>query len=102
MVVSLFMHDNYYLSHAMLEYTVPADRFMSTAMDSNIRPFIDFLKVITGADVSEDDTRELLRAFTELFNDAENKPRTIQINDVSLRLEIDKFYNVISLVVLEK
>lgn len=97
MAVFLFMDDTYYLTHARLEYTVPSEKFTSTAMNGNILPFSDFAGIITGKEVTAEDRERLMREFTELFNDGDHKPRTIEINDLEFTVSLDSFYLVLQM-----
>ena len=96
MIVELYMDDNYYLKYAKIEYTVPSSRFSSTAMDKNITPFVDFLKIITNHDVSTEQISSLTREYANVFNDKEKENKhQININGLDFTLSIDSFFGSI-------
>lgn len=95
MVATLGMDNKYFVKSGQIEYTVPQDRFNSTAMDKNIAPLCDFVRIITGRAVSEEDRSSLLREFALVFNEKNEKDRTthtIKINDLDFTLGLDRFY----------
>ena len=92
MALFLYMDETWYLTHAKLEYTVPAGKFSSTAMSGNIRPFCDFAGIITGKEIKEEDRELLIRDFAELFNDADHKPRKLKLNGLEFTISLDGFY----------
>ena len=99
MVVYLYMEDGTgYLTSSLLEYSVPQERFSSTAMDQNIQAFLDYASVITGRSIDENTKKELLRAFTELFNDPDKVPRTAMINGLEFTISVDP---VMSTIIME-
>ena len=95
MEVYLFMDDTFYLTNARIEYGVQKTKFNSTSMSDNIPPLIDFIQIITNRAVSSEDQNNLLRMFTNLFNDPESKNNTIKINDHDFTIKLDSFYNLI-------
>ena len=89
MEVYLTMNETGYLMNAELDYAVDKSRFSSTAMSENIPPFLDFIRIITNKEVSEEDQKLLLRAFTNVFNDSSSKNNTIRINELDFQIAVD-------------
>lgn len=95
MALYLYMNDAYYLDSASMEYSVPASRFNSTSMDENIPPFYDFVRIVTGRDLTDEDKDSLLRTFTDVFNETESVVHTVTINDLTFTITLDKFFNLL-------
>lgn len=95
MALYLYMNDAYYLDSATMEYSVPVSRFNSTSMDANIPPFYDFVRIITGRELTDEDKDSLMRTFTDVFNETESVVHTVTINDLTFTITLDKFFNLL-------
>lgn len=96
MMVYLYMDNDYYLQKALIEYPVPANQFSSIAMDKNIQPFYDFVKIITNHELSQQDKTALIREFTNVFNE-QDEQHSIKINGLEFELSIDTFFKSIKM-----
>ena len=89
MMLFLFSNDAGYLTGARIEHGVKKDKFKSTYMSENIPPLLDFIKIITNREVTEEDRNALLRLFTVLFNDPDTKNNKIRINGLDFSVTLD-------------
>lgn len=90
MAVYLYMNDAYYMDSAVIEYTVPKNRFTSTRMGNNLPPLISFVEIITGAELDEEGQKQLLRTFTDAFNDKDGKAHTLMLNDLEFTVSLER------------
>lgn len=88
--VFLYMDSSYYMTHAKIEVTVPSNEFNSTSVKKHLDSLLSFIKIVTDKEVSSEDQNNLLRKFTQAFNDAESK--AIEINGMTFKISLDKFY----------
>ena len=84
------MDSTYYMTHAKIEVSVKSNEFNSTSVKNHLDSLLSFIKIITDKDVSSEDQNNLLRKFTQAFNDSESK--TIDINGVTFKISLDNFY----------
>lgn len=88
MGLHLTSDDAGYLTGATIDYGVN-NKFGSTYMSENIPPLLDFIVIITGHEVSEEDQKALLRLFSILFNDPGSKNNRITINGLQFTVSLD-------------
>lgn len=88
--VFLYMDSTYYMTHAKIEVSVKSNEFNSTSVKNHLDSLLSFIKIITDKDISSEDQNNLLRKFTQAFNDSESK--TIDINGVTFKISLDNFY----------
>lgn len=94
-LIYLYMDDTFYLTEASIEYGVPKNKFNSTSMNEHIGLYTDFIRIITNHEVSEEDKNELLRLFSNIFNNPDSKSNSIEINGLRFTVSLDLFYNLI-------
>lgn len=97
MAVYLYMDDSYYLERATMEYTVAKKDFSSIQMGKNLPPLVKFIEIITGAELDEEARNQLLRAFTDVFNDSEGKEHMLVLNNLEFRISLERNWCMIIL-----